>query len=104
MGRRKVSIDDLLAENSLDLEIGGKVYNVKDFDLTEFLHLMKIVDANDPEAQDKFLRQQLAKVLGCPEKDLAEHGIRALALAMQEIQRWITSEAEAVTGAPPGHP
>jgi hypothetical protein len=102
--QKKVSIDDILAENSLELTIAGKVYYVKDFDLADFLRVVKGVNANNPEEHVTMLRDQLAKALDCEPEDLEGLGMKSLMITIKTIQEWIVGEAQEVTGTPAGNP
>lgn len=101
--KQSVDIDVLLADNQLELTMGGKKYQIKDIDLETFMKAMKIApDEADPLGGFRILHQQLATIFDCDVKNLNGVGLKSAALAMQTIRDWILgSEGEAdQTGSP----
>jgi len=84
---KKVSIDDLLSENQLELTIGGKQYTVKDVPMDVYLQAIAITEGKEQSAD--ILHKQLAIFIGTTKDKLSLIGIKAAGLAMVEIQKWM---------------
>lgn len=104
MSKKVVNIDDLLAENQLELTIKGKVYTVKDFDLENFLRVMQDPSNEDPTKQKEVLQEHLAMAFEVEASELKDIGLRALFLIVTEIRDWIVGDAEEVAGVDTENP
>lgn len=91
--KKRVSIDDLLAENQLTLVIGEKEYIVKDIPMNLFLKAIESTDSEDPQGR---VIEQLALFFDVDESELSDIGMRAATLAINEINNWILQESEAI--------
>ena len=100
MAKKIVNIDDLLADNQLELTIEGKVYVINDFNLDDFLRLMKDPKAeNDPEYQRKIVQDQLAKAFRIESSELDHIGLRTLFMVVKTIRDWVIGDVEDSVGA-----
>lgn len=88
---KQIDVDALLAENQLELTLGGKVYTIQDISLPTFLKTTKEV-GEDEESRD-ILHRQLAEILGVEKKELESLGLKAITLAITAIREWILEEA-----------
>lgn len=89
---KKVSIDDLLSENQLELTIGGEKYVIQDVPMDVYLQAVAITEKSDKETDAGVLHQQLAIFIGVDEEKLSKIGIKAAGLAMVEIQKWMLAD------------
>jgi len=82
-----IDIDALLAQGNLELKLGGHVYKINDIPLTAFLDTL-----NEGSGNPKELHKQLALILNVEEDDehLKTVGMKACALALQEVRKWLT--------------
>lgn len=88
---RKIDVDALLADNQLELTLGGKTYTIQDISLPTFLKATKEV-GEDEVARD-VLHRQLADILGVEQEELENVGLKAITLAINAIREWILEEA-----------
>jgi len=96
---QKVDIDSLLASSKLELKLDGKTYVMTDVPLPAFLSTARIEGSTD----ETLLHEQLALMLNVKREALSGVGIRAAALALAEIRKWILGEVgekAAATGNP----
>lgn len=87
---KKVDIDTILADDELELTLGGKVYCVKDVPLSVFLRASKGIEGDDLEE----LHKQLAAILGVKKDALKDVGFKAAGLAINEVNKWILDIAK----------
>ena len=91
---KKIDVDTLLAENSLELTLGGKTYTLKDISLPSFLS----ATAEEKDGEDKIsrdtLHRQLEEILGIEKGELEDLGLKAVTLAINGIRSWILDEEE----------
>lgn len=104
MAKKVVNIDDILADNQLEVIIQGKTYVANDFDLTHFLRLMDTLDDNDPEAVRIAIRDQVASTFEVNPEELDHLGLRTLTLVVQQIRDWILGGAEEAVGPDNANP
>ena len=88
---KKIDVDTLLAENSLELILGGKTYTLKDISLPTFLTATAEEGGEDKISRDT-LHRQLERILGVPEKELDDLGLKAVTLAINAIRGWILED------------
>jgi len=88
---RRIDVDALLAENQLELTLGGKAYTIQDISLSTFLETTKKV--GEDETKRDILHRQLAEILGIKQEELANVGLKAITLAIGAIREWILEEA-----------
>ena len=62
---KKMNLDNFLDENAITITIGGKDYVIKD---------MTLEDATEMTKEDSDKKAILAKVIGCPVKELDPYG------------------------------
>jgi len=104
MGKKVVNIDDILADNVLELHIKNKVFTVKDFDLAEFLRLMNSPESEDPMVQQKIVQEQLANAFEVDVSELNGFGLKTLMVLVTQIRDWIVGDAEEVAGSDTENP
>jgi len=88
---RKIDVDALLAENQLELTLGGKVYTIQDISLPTFLKTTE--EVGEDETQRDILHRQLAEILDVKQEELEDIGLKAITLAINAIREWILEEA-----------
>jgi hypothetical protein len=81
--KTEVNIDTLLAKDTLNITVKGKVYTITDVDLSVFLE-MSSVDASSIGT----IVKQLAVILNVPEEEISGIGIRAAMRIIKEICNW----------------
>ncbi len=99
MAKKVVNIDDILAENTLEIKIQGKSFIAKDFDLAKFLRLMSEPEADNPDKQKEIICGELATAFEVEPSELDNLGLRALLEIIKQIRDWIVGEAEEAVGA-----
>jgi hypothetical protein len=82
---KKIDIDTILADDALEITLGGKTYVVSDVKMDVFL---KASRANEDDENLDGVFQQLADILGAEVKDL-DIGLRAAGIALKKITEWI---------------
>lgn len=95
---KRIDVDTLLAENQLELTLGGHSYVLKDIPLDVFLSATKEVDKEDVDRD--VLHRQLSEILGIDKSELGIVGLKAATLAINAIRDWILEETP--EGAPKG--
>ncbi len=99
MGKKTVDIDALIAENSLELIIGGTKYVVADIDVPTFIKANQLLEKDDDELTGSEAHAQLALMLGVEVESIEEKvGIKAAALAIGQITEWLMPETDEVDG------
>lgn len=73
---KTLNIDEYLNERSLDVQIGGKSFKVKDLPL-EARTMMR---QDDPDQ-----KEIVKKILGCEDKDLEGYGVAAFAAIINQV-------------------
>jgi len=106
---RKIDVDALLADNQLELTLGGNVYTIQDISLPTFLEATK--EVGEGEVARDVLHRQLAEILGVKQKALEALGLKAITMAINAIREWILDEApegkkdkKGAGGKPPSRP
>ena len=90
--RKSVDIDALVGEDTLELTLKGKTYEVKDIPLPLFLEMQSL---EEDETDMLILYKQLAKLLDVDVNELKDVGYRAISAALKEVQSWILAAARA---------
>lgn len=88
---KRIDVDTLLAENQLELTLGGHDYTLKDIPLDVFLSATKEVDKEDVDRD--VLHRQLSEILGVSKSELKDVGLKAATLAINAIRDWILEES-----------
>jgi len=86
--RKSVDIDALVGEDTLELTLKGKTYEVKDIPLPLFMKIQSL-DSDTDEDNVLILYKQLAGLIGIDVKEIEDVGYRAVSLALKEVQGWI---------------
>jgi len=93
MGKTTVDVDALIAGNSLELTLKGKVYVVVDVPMESFLKATSVLD-EEGEETGTAAHRQLAFMLGVEVDDIKDVGLRAAAVALTKIREWMIPEEE----------
>lgn len=84
--KKSVDIDVLLANDQLEMVLGGTSYLIEDVSLSIFM-----MTSSGSEEKGDILHEQLASILKTDKKKLKKDvGLRAAAFALKEIRNWIT--------------
>lgn len=82
---KKVDIDTILADTTLELVLGGNTYIIIDIALETFLKASKDIGEGDNEE----LHKQLAILLDVEIDNIRHIGFKAAGLALNEIKKWV---------------
>ena len=93
MGKKTVDIDALIATDALTLTLGGKEYTIEDIKMDSFLSVTNIHEGDDTET-GMAAHNQLAILFKVPVGELKDVGLKAAALALDEIRQWMLPEQE----------
>lgn len=94
---KKIDVDTLLAENSLELTLGGKTYTLKDISLPTFLNATAEEKGGEDKISRDTLHRQLEEILGIEKGELESLGLKAVTLAINAIRGWILEEEDGKT-------
>lgn len=88
----KKDIDAILEEQTLELVLGGKTYEVRDIKVDTFLSFINN-RGKKPEERDD-VRRQLESALGLENGELENVGLRAATLAFDAVNEWLRGESK----------
>ena len=86
---KKVDIDALLADDELEIVLCGETYILQDIPLPVFLEAARHEEGEEGEDALSSLHKQLAAILGVDEEKLANVGLKAAGLTINEIRNWV---------------
>ncbi len=79
-----LNIDEFLKEKSVEVQLGGKKFIVKDLPL-ELQKMMRQVGKDEEGTDEVTTRDVVMKILGCTEKDLEGYGMAAFAAIINQV-------------------
>jgi len=91
MGKKTVDIDAIIADNLLELVLGGTTYIVQDVPMDVFLKATNVLDDGE---EGTAAHRQLAFMLGVEVAEIKTVGLRAAAMALDEIRTWMMPEED----------
>lgn len=92
MGKKTVDIDAIVAQNSLELIIGGETFTITDIPMNIFLEA-----TNVPDTEGSAVHKQLALMLGVEFDKISNVGLRTAVVVLEQIREWMMPEEEEET-------
>lgn len=90
MGKTTVDIDALIAENALEIVLGGKTYTIVDVPMKVFLEATNVLEIEGEEGTA--VHRQVALLLGVELEEIENVGFRAATVILDQIRKWMVPE------------